>query len=222
MNFNKLFDLDSPFMRVMSKMTDLVLLSLLWFFCCLPVITIGPATVALYYVTLKMARGEEMKITTTFFRGFKENFKQGLVQNLLFLIVGIVLLLDYIIMSAVDTTSGMISSAGFLVMGIWMLCIMFYTYPLQAQFYNTIRRTLLNAAILSMRKLGTTVALFALHILPVILGYFSFEALVRTAPAWVMLAPGLIAFLSAKLLIKIFDPYLKAAGVENTETVAEE
>lgn len=217
MNFNKLFDLDSPFMRVMSKMTDMVLLSLLWFVCCLPVITIGPASVALYYVTLKMARGEELKITTTFFRGFKENVKQGIVQNILFLVVGVVLLLDYIIMSAVETTSGMISSAGFMVMGIWMLCIMFYTYPLQAQFYNTIRRTLLNAAILSMRKLGTTVALFALHMLPVILGYVSFEALVRTAPAWVMLAPGLIAFLSSKLLIKIFDPFIKEAAGEKRE-----
>ncbi len=214
---NKWFDLDSPIMTALSRMTDMVILSLLWFVCCLPVFTIGPATVAMYYVALKWARKEEVKISSAFFQAFKKNFKQGVIMNLLFLVVGAVLLADYFIMATMNTSRGDLSSTVFLVMGIWMLCIMFYAYPMQAQFFNTIRQTLINAALLSARKFGVTVIVFVLNMLPVILGFISPVVLVRTSPVWVMLAPGVVAFVNAKLFAKLFDPFLKAAQKENAE-----
>lgn len=208
---NKLFRLDSPLMMALSRLTDFVLLSVLWFVCCLPVITIGPATAALYYVALKMVREEEIKITSAFFSGFKKNFKQGVIMNLFFLVAGIVLFLDYFIMAGVEGTYGTISSVCFFVMGIWLLCIMFYAYPMQAQFYNTVRQTLINAAQLSMRKFLTTVVVFVLNMLPVIVAFFSLELFIRTAPMWVLLTPGAVAYICAKLFAKMFDPFLKAA-----------
>lgn len=208
---NKLFRIDSPIMEALSRVVDMVLLSLLWVVCCLPIITIGPSSTALYYVTMKMARSEEVKITSTFFRAFKENFKQAVVMNIIFLVVGVVLFLDWFIMSHAEGTAGAVSSGCFLAMGIWLVCIMLYAYPMQAQFYNTVRQTLINAAQLSVRKIGNTVIVFALHMLPVIVAYFSFELFVRIAPIWVLLAPGVIASVCAKLFVKIFDPYLKAA-----------
>ncbi|MBE7001671.1 MAG: DUF624 domain-containing protein [Ruminococcaceae bacterium] len=214
---NKWFDMDSPIMTALSRMTDMVILSILWFVCCLPIFTIGPATVAMYYVALKWARKEEVKISSAFFQAFKKNFKQGVIMNLLFLVVGAVLLADYFIMATMNTSRGDLSSTVFLVMGIWMLCIMFYAYPMQAQFFNTIRQTLINAALLSARKFGVTVIVFVLNMLPVILGFISLEVLVRTAPVWVLLAPGVVAFVNAKLFAKLFDPFLKAAQEENAE-----
>ncbi len=215
---NKLFDIDSPLMQAMSRIVDLVLLSFLWFVCCLPIITIGPSTTAMYYVTLKMARKEELKITREFFSAFKSNFKQSAIMNLIFLVVGAVLLADYIIMSGAEDTMGMFSSVCFFVMFIWLLCVVFYAYPLQAQFFNTIKQTLINAAILSMRKFLYTVIIFVLNMLPVILAYMRWGSmlLVRTAPLWILLMPGVVAFINGKLFAKMFDPFLKA-GKEDTE-----
>ena len=150
---NKIFDVDSPVMRALSKITDMCFLSVLWFVCSIPIITIGPATAAMYYVALKWAKQEEIKLGATFFRSFKENFKQGVALNLIFLIVGAILFFDYVYMGAVEGTAAMLCSMCFLSMGIWWLCIMFYTYPLQAQFFNPIKRTLINAAILSICSL---------------------------------------------------------------------
>lgn len=218
---NKLFDLDSPLMRFLSRMTDLVFLSFLWFLCCIPVITIGPATAAMYHVTLKLARGEEeLKVIPCFFKGFKANFKQGVVFNLIFIVVGVVLALDYLIMSNVEGTAGAVSSGCFLAMGVWMLCTMFYTYPLQAQFFNPIRRTLMNAAILSVRKIFDTVIIFVLNMLPVFAAFYAWQIFIRLLPLWVLLAPGGIAFLSSKRFVKLFDPYLQPA-VETEETQEE-
>lgn len=217
---NKFFDLNSPFMRYLSRLADMVWLSVLWFLCCLPVFTIGASTSALYYVALKLARDEEVAITACFFKGFKDNFKQGFVLNLIFLIVGAVLIADYFIMSGVQTGAGTYSSALFFVMIIWLLCIMFYAYPLQAQFVNTIRRTLMNAAILSMRKIFDTIIIFVLNMLPVILAFVSFPWFIRTSPIWIMLAPGAVARICASRFVKMFAPYLPAA--EETEEEEEE
>ena len=219
---NKLFDLDSPFMTAMSRLTDMVFLSVLWFVCCLPVITIGPATAAMCFVALKWAKGESVKIFTTFFQAFKSNFKQGVALNLIFMVVGAVLLSDYIIMSNVEGTAGTVCSVCFFVMGLWTLCIMFYVYPLQAQFFNTVRQTLINAAILSMRRIPDTILLFVLNMLPVIVACLSLTLFVRLAPVWVLLAPGVLATLCGKRFAKIFAPYLKSETDENTENCDEE
>ena len=223
---NKWFDLDSPIMMGLSRMADLVMLSFLWFVCCLPVITIGASTTAMYYVTLKMVRDEEdMKITAAFFKAFKSNFKQATALNVISLVIGIVLLLDSWIMLGAEGPMVTFSAAAFFAMFIWLLCIMFYTYPLQAQFYNPIRRTLMNAAILSMQKFPNTVIVFLLNMLPVILLLVSVDSMkfvILTAPFWVVLAPGLCAFLCSKRFVKLFDPYVNPEKENESEDAEEE
>ena len=46
--FGGFFDMDKPFWRWMGKIPDLILLSLCWYICCIPVITIIPASCALF------------------------------------------------------------------------------------------------------------------------------------------------------------------------------
>ncbi len=206
---NKWFSLDSPIMVALSRAADLIVLSLLWLVCCIPVVTFVPATAAMYYVALKLVRGEEIKISATFFRGFKMNFKQGIVMSLLFLVLGVVLVLDYFIMSQADTTAGMISTAAFFALGVVLLCTMFYTFPIQAQFFNPIFRTLRNALILSTQKVFNTIVVFVLNVLPVVVALvLPFGVTVRMIPIYVLLLPGTIAYLCAKRFVKIFDPMI--------------
>lgn len=49
------FNPDSPLMRALGVVWDLIVLNLLFLVCCIPVVTIGPAITALHYVTTKMA-----------------------------------------------------------------------------------------------------------------------------------------------------------------------
>ena len=67
----KLFDLDSPVMRFLSKMADLMILNILTMICCLPLFTAGAAFTALHYVCLKMVRNEEGYIAKSYFKAFK-------------------------------------------------------------------------------------------------------------------------------------------------------
>ena len=66
----KFFSYESKFSQLLLKICYSCYLNLLWFVCSLPVVTIGAATTALYYTSLKVIRGEESSLTQQFFHSF--------------------------------------------------------------------------------------------------------------------------------------------------------
>lgn len=69
----------------LSTLVDVCGLSIAWIFLCLPVVTAGPATAALYYTVVKCVRGRESGAFGYFFRSFRDNFKTGLKTTLIVL-----------------------------------------------------------------------------------------------------------------------------------------
>ena len=94
-----IFSYDSKFTQILLKLCYSCYLNLLWFICSLPIFTIGAATSALYYTCLKIIRNTEGNVTRTFFKAFKENFRQATVIWLIMLAVGLVLAFDFYIIS---------------------------------------------------------------------------------------------------------------------------
>lgn len=48
--------LNNSFMEGLTKFADMVILSVLWLLFSIPVVTIVPATIALYYASVKVVR----------------------------------------------------------------------------------------------------------------------------------------------------------------------
>jgi len=66
------------------KFGKLVWLNILYILCCIPLVTIGPATAGFTYVLRNFAREEHAFVTSDFFEhGFKKNWKQALVISLI-------------------------------------------------------------------------------------------------------------------------------------------
>ena len=79
------FNPDSPMMRALGVVWDLIVLNLLFLVCCIPVVTIGPAITALHYVTTKMAGEKDgTPVVGNFFKSFRANFRQGVLMGILF------------------------------------------------------------------------------------------------------------------------------------------
>ena len=74
---SKLFRMDSPLMRFLTKIADLMVLNILFCVTSIPLITIGASWTALYSVTLKMVRDEEGSVSRSYFRSFRQNFRQA-------------------------------------------------------------------------------------------------------------------------------------------------
>ena len=66
----------------LSTLVDVVGLSVLWIALCLPVVTIGPATAALYYAVVRYVRRRESGAFGGYLRSFRANFAVGLRATL--------------------------------------------------------------------------------------------------------------------------------------------
>ena len=78
------FSSEGPLIGFLQKIGTLIVLSVLFILCSLPVVTIGAAASALYYAVAKSVRRERGYPTKEFFRAFKRNLKNGTVLTVIF------------------------------------------------------------------------------------------------------------------------------------------
>lgn len=208
----KFLSIDSPLMQGLSKIADLLILNLLTLLCCLPIITVGPALTALNYMTLKMVRNEDTYIVKGFFKSFKENFIQSTLVWLLFLVMGLLLAGDYIILSGSETKYSGVMLVLIMVAAIFEICTFLYAFPVLAKFQNTIKRTLKNAFLISIMQFPKTIVMIIIYLIPLVIFFISFQLI----PFVIFFGLSVPAWVSAKLYNKFFmkleDQYWEANG----------
>ncbi len=192
-------------------------------------IPLGPALTAMHFVLLKIIRDEDSYITKTYFRSFKENFKQGAILQVIQFAAGGILLLDFLLMR--DNTG--IYRYVVIAIALILYMVSLYVYPLLSKFVNTVPGTLRNAALMSVMALPKTVLMVLISAIPVIIIYF-FD--IKALPILILLGisgPGFLHALLYNGTFKRFEPKedvvseeeeLEAAirKIDDTETVTEE
>lgn len=193
-----LFDIDGPAMRFVTKLAYSAYLNILWFICCLPVITVGASTTALFYVSLKIAKDEEGSLTKAFFRSFKENFRQSTVIWLILLVVGVFLGVDGYVFYHMrfDNVLWTLGAAVFIVALAAYAIILMYIFPLQARFDNTVRAMFKNSLMIGMRFLLCTVLMALIYFIMAVV-------VIRFFTPAVIFGEGLCALLCSHLLSNI-------------------
>ncbi|MDO5152306.1 MAG: YesL family protein [Eubacteriales bacterium] len=211
-----LFSPDSKFMRAMSRIGDLLLLNVLYLLTCVPVFTIGAANTALYTVCFRFGTDREEGVIRSYFRAFRDNFKQGTVLWLIVLLCGATACLNTYVFYVMP---GAIRYA-FVVCAILFLLVLLiagYIFPLLSQFNNDNKSTLRNALILSIGYLPRSVLVTALNVFPFALMLLDFYSFLQAGFFWVALYFAAAAYGNTFLLRKVFAPYLK--GEENKEEI---
>lgn len=138
--------------RLSKMIGDIVIMSLLFLLCCLPVVTIGASASALYFTVYCKYQKRSDALSKDFMRSFKENLKEGIIIHLLYLIYGAVT--GFNIWFALN-------GLGDIKLPDWYLLISFlpllpiiftlpYVYPLLARFKNGIKGTIMNSFTLCM------------------------------------------------------------------------
>ena len=78
------FHPDNIIFRALARLVDLVGLSLLWAVCSIPLVTLVPATAALYHALYRVFRKkDEDRSFRLFFRSLRENLRQGVPASLI-------------------------------------------------------------------------------------------------------------------------------------------
>lgn len=182
----------------------MVCLNVLWLICCIPVVTIGAATTALYTVMLKMVKNEEGYIFRGFFKAFKSNFKQSTIIWIILLLLGIVCWIDFRVAGVISGTAGIVLRSIFLLVGVVLFSVMIYVFPLTARYENTIRATFRNAVILTVGKLPYTILMIAVTVGAVIVSLWNTATLMFALPLWFLIGGSLIAWINSYILRRVF------------------
>lgn len=159
---NQLFNIDNPVMQFISKIFDLVLLNLIFILFCIPVFTMGASLCALYYVSLKIVRGEDPYIWKNFFKAFRQNFKQGTLVFILLLFASVFLGMDFYIINSQDTTLfAVIRILLWVICGI-LFCIFLYIFPVISHFVCSTRQAFKNSVYMIIGFLPYTALMLAI------------------------------------------------------------
>lgn len=215
----QLFDLEGPFLSGLNKLADIIILNIIYLVCCIPVFTIGPATTALYYVTLKMAKNEDCYPVKSYFKSFKDNFKQGTVIWLILLAVAVILFLD------LKITNGEYASAFafpesiasimiiliLLAMFIWTIVVS-YVFPVLSKFDNTVKNTLRNSLLMGIKHLPWTVLILLINVLPWFILYILPGVFIILAISFALCAYG-----CSFIFVRIFKNYIPEEAVVTSD-----
>ena len=195
---------DNVVMRALGKIGDMICLNVMWLICCIPIITIGASTTALYTVMLRMVKNEEGYIFRGFLKAFKSNFKQSTLIWLILLLLGIVWTVDFRVAGFIPGLAGIILSAIFLALGFILLSVMIYIFPLTARYENGIKATFKNALILTVAKLPYTFLMVAIVVAAVFASLWSAFTLLFSLPLWLIIGGALIAWVNSYILRRVF------------------
>lgn len=211
------FNLENPVFTTLSKIFDLLLISVIYVILCLPVITIGPANTALYYVVVKVIRKERGYLIREFFRSFKLNFKRGAIAGIFLLVVIALLVFDLFYaldMVNVDYTKGSIFLGVFIAFTLLAVSFTIYAFPILSRFEMTVKQLLKAAVYMSMRHFHFTILMVAIVAASAI-GFLYI-------PMLILILPGVAALLISLMMERVFKKYMPESDGPGEETGKDE
>lgn len=201
----KIFSADNRFNRFLARLFDLIVLNLLWLLCCIPLITIGASTIALYAMTLRLARDEDVTLVADFFKAFKSNLWQSVPVTLIFhFLYGLIFYhIVRVAVGALELTVFNVASCfalPVLVTAIWVWVI-----PLMARYENTIPMYFNNAWRLAISHLSYTVTFVVTTSFSFVWAAFGIHSFVYSLPVWLLIGGAGVAMINSFYLRKVFD-----------------
>ena len=193
---------DSKLWRALTWLIDIIFTGLLWTLCSLPVFTIGAASAALYYTTVKCVRHERGRLWQVYWKGFRENFGPGTKIWLLYLAA--------IAVGAANALAAWQWSGGFSPLvalgGIIFLPVVLtlpWMFAYLSRFENTVRGSLKFVCYLAARRIGRSLLL-------------ALELLGALGIAWLLpqiapILPGAVALVMSLTIEPVFRAFTEDA-----------
>jgi len=196
------FSYDGFFWRAMGKAMDMILLSFWWVLTCIPVITIIPASIALYYTAAKVLRKNVGYVTQEYFRSFRQNLKQGIGLNMLYLLIVLFLagIHGFVEWQSLESNFGKVYYVFYLVFILVWVCVTFYLLPVLSRFQVSIFGAFRLSLYFGARNLLTMI--------PMVITLAGAVALCYVCPPALLFVPGFYAWLMTKSVEKALKNYI--------------
>jgi uncharacterized membrane protein YesL len=184
--------LNGRFSRMIEIIGNLVQLNIIWIIMCLPVITIFPATVAMYGVVRKWISGRDSEgIFRLYFSLFRECFVQSIGISIGWFILALFLYFDYHIMRF---------NGSIFILGLFtliFLVITVYLFPAMAHFHTSWKNIIRNSLTMAIAYPLKTALLVGILLVTILLIYIF--------PIAIIILGSVSAYLSYRVCHRIFE-----------------
>jgi uncharacterized membrane protein YesL len=147
-----MFSLDGALYRTCTWIYNFAFLNLLFLISCIPIITIFPASAAMFGVVRQMVKKNDISIFTKYRTYFVENFKQSFIIGLFATVIGLFLYADFRIIGQIHSSLSPIISVCLLILSFYFMLTLLSVFPLMVNAYYTTKQLLTNAFKFSMYK----------------------------------------------------------------------
>jgi len=155
---NKYLSYDGIFFKIFKMVYRIMKLNLIWLLFSLPLVTMGASTTALFYITAKWIRKENINsLRASFWKSFKMNFKNSTIVWLIMLTVFYVI---YVNMININLMPGIMAKYIYILQLIALFEIFItgiYIFPLLARYHVTIINAFKASFFIANRHIGTTI-----------------------------------------------------------------
>ena len=200
------FNVDSPFNRCMSKIADYMILAVVYVFSCIPIITIGAASTALYSTHRKVIQNDVGYVWRTFWAEFRSNFKKATLLWLIMSLIVAFLAVDCYMAYVFSKTSGMVNFILIPILVISVLCVIWmrYWFPYISHVEDPIKRVLKNTLIMCIAHLPYSIGIAVVYAVSIAVVLYVPKDFLFFA---IIMAPIIYIILSYKLFTRIFAHY---------------
>lgn len=218
----RFFSPDGKLYQFIARLWDIIVLNFCWFItgglpavlgfflaqlsgmngfyaiCLISLITFGPATISACSILLKMVDDTEGYMFKPFFRGFKENFRQGVPMGAFAILVFLAAYTElYVLSHQMGIVAFFVLGVFTLVIGMVMLPLAF---PLAARYENRVMNHLRNAFRISMKFFGRTLLMWLVLLFEIVL--FLWNAKTQTVGLFV--GPMVVMFTVCGFALPMF------------------
>ncbi|WP_390405466.1 YesL family protein [Lacticaseibacillus jixiensis] len=213
---------DSLFTHVGSKLANLTILNLIYLLTCLPIVTIGVSTTALFKVTFSMVNEhQDTKLVRTYFKAWKDNFGRGLSLGLIQLWLLILLLVLLQIQQALSALSFVIG--GIVVLGAAILygILFVYVYGYSARYHDKLWHSIKACVVMGVIKWRQTAVLLITVISCLLVLPSTAWLLALGMMVFVLFGFALLAYLAVPVQMAVFTAFEPHSQHPNESAVTE-
>jgi uncharacterized membrane protein YesL len=202
-----IFEADSPLLRFLTKVADLMILNILFVATSVPVITLGASLTALSYTATKIGANECESVTGDYLRSFRSNFRQATLLGLAVASLGVVLAAWYLAVEILDApVAQLVLQAICYLAAFRVAATALYAFPYLAKFDDSVRDVLNNSRRMSARHLGASLTVLAVTALPVVITVF-YPAATAYGLLWFLIGFAGTAFVNGFVFTGVFGKY---------------
>jgi len=184
-----------------AHLADYFLLSCMWLICCIPVVTVGSASIALYDTVAHCIRGKEPDMFRRFFRTFKNELGRGIALTLVWAVLAALLGAGYQIMTqlAAENAGMALFQMVYFFLLLLPLGVLCWAVAIESRFTNSFAGLHRMAVIFTFAHLPHTAAIVALLVvqLNVLINF----------PFFALFLPGMVVTFQSWFIEKVFSKY---------------